>query len=215
MKTYTQLKEEAVQLDEIFDLFGLFGNRQTKDINKRIKTAAQQGPEAEAKERLNIFRELIGGMIRVVKAHPKAAAVTLGLIMADITIAGVQQDMYRAGIERREEEFDPNKLPRSVTETLARRLIKALGDMVFGRGGLLSTSWPYILGLIAAGFSLVGIYKLLRLLVVRGPEWIDALITTRDERALAYTLKKEFDTDVYTQSIRVGSPGQGKIGAVT
>lgn len=212
MKTYTQLKEEAIQLDEIF---GLFGNRQTRDIDKRIKTAAQQGPEAEAKERLNIFRELIGGMIRVVKAHPKTAAATLGLIMADITIAGVQQDMYRAGIERREEEFDPNKLPRSVTETLARRLIKALGDMVFGKGGILATSWPYILGLIAAGFSLVGIYKLLRLLVVRGPEWIDALITTRDERALAYTLKKEFDTDVYTQSIRVGSPGQGKIGAVT
>ena len=56
MKTYTQLKEEAIQLDEIF---GLFGNRQTRDIDKRIKTAAQQGPEAEAKERLNIFRELI------------------------------------------------------------------------------------------------------------------------------------------------------------
>lgn len=212
MKTYTQLKEEAIQLDEIF---GLFGNRQTKDIDKRIKTAAQEGPQAEAKERLSIFRELIDGMVRVVKAHPRSVAVGLGLVMADITIAGFQQDMYRAGVERRGEEFDPDKLPRSVTETLARRLIKSLGDMVFGKGGLIATSWPYILGLIAAGFSLVGIYKLLRLLVVRGPEWVDALVTTRDERALAYTLKKEFDTDVYTQSIRVGSPGQGKIGGVT
>ena len=207
MKTFKQLTEESVQLDEVF---GLFGNRQTNDIKRRIKDATDRGPDEEAKEKINIMQEMLGGIVRVVKAHPQTVAIGLGVFLADLTIASTRRDMYKAGVDRRGETLDPNLLPVSLSGWLAGKMISALQNSSIR---LIQQMWPYLLGLMVAGFSIIGIYKLLRLLVVRGPEWLDAMITTRDERALAYTLKKEFDTDVYTQDIRTGSPGQGKIGS--
>ena len=208
MKTYQQLKEETVELNEVFGLGSLFGNHQTRDIEKRIKNARENGPDAEAKEKLNIYQELLKGIINIVKAHPRKVAAGLGIFLADITIASTRRDMYRAGAEGRGESVNPNDLPKSITGMLAGMLIDAMGESALG---LIRKIYPYVIALIFAGFSIVGIYQLLRVLVVRGPQYLDALITTRDERALAYTLKKEFDTDVFTSGIRTGSPGQGKI----
>lgn len=214
MKTYTQLKEEAM-LDEGF--LGIFGDRQTKDIEKRVKEAAKQGPEAEAEAKLDIIQDLLKGLVGIVKGNPKAVAVGIGVILADLTIASTRRDMYMGGLEKKGIEFDPkihgDKLPKSVSGRLVSLVIDAVLDSAKNFLDRFGPRFYWtILGLIAAGFSLIGIYKLFRMLVVRGPDWLDALITTRDERTLAYTLKKEFDTDVYTQSVRLGSPGQGRIG---
>lgn len=208
MKTYQQLKEETVELNEVLGLGFLFGNHQTRDIEKRIKNARENGPDAEAKEKLNIYQELLKGIVNVVKAHPRKVAAGLGIFLADITIASTRRDMYRAGAESRGESIDPNNLPKSITGMLAGMLIDAMGQSAVS---LIKKIYPYVLALVFAGFSLVGVYQLLRMLVIRGPQWLDSLISTRDERALAYTLKKEFDTDVFSAGIRTGSPGQGKI----
>ena len=207
MKTYQQLKEETVELNEIF---GMFGGHRERELRQRLKDARSQGPEAESQEKINIYRELLKGIVNVVKAHPRKVAAGLGIFLADITIASSRRDMFRAGAERRGETYNPDELPKSITGMLAGMLIDAMGQSALG---LIKKIYPYVLGLIIAGFSLVGIYNLLRLLATRGPQYLDALITTRDERALAYTLKKEFDTDVFTSDIRTGSPGQGKIGS--
>ena len=210
MKTYQQLKEETVELNEIFGLGNLFGGQRRRDLELRLDNARKVGPEAEAKEKLNIYRELLKGMVNVVKAHPTKVAVGLGVLLADLTIASKRRDMYAAGVERRGETYNKDDLPKSVTGIVAGAIIDALGQSSIN---LLKQLSIYALLLMAVGFSLVGVYKLLRMLVVRGPQWLDSLISTRDEKALAYTLKREFDTDVFTSGIRTGSPGQGKITA--
>lgn len=210
MKTYQQLKEESIELNEMLGLGFLFGSREKREIQDRLNKAREQGPQAEASEKLNIYRELLKGIVNIVKAHPRKVAVGMGVVLADITLASTRRDMFKAGAERRGETYNNDDLPKSVTGLIAGMIIDALGEST---DSLIKQLMPHLLKLMFAGFSIVGIYLLLRLLVTRGPQWLDSLISTRDEKALAYTLKKEFNTDVFTADVRTGSPGQGRIGA--
>lgn len=208
MKTFKQLKEEAVSLEE-----GMLGflaggqRRQAKDIKKRLVDASEKGPEEEAKVRLNIFVEVIKGIARIIKNHPKTAAVGLGVYLADVTIAGQRTAMARTGAEKRGEPV--GELPSSISGFLARRMVRSMTDSSFR---MVRQIYIPVILLLVAGFGLVAVYKLLRMLATRGPEYIDTMISTRDNKQLAYNLKKDFGVDVYTSDVRVGSPGHGKIG---
>ena len=63
----------------------------------------------------------------------------------------------------------------------------------------------------AVGFSSIAIFNLLKIVAVRGPKWLEAKLATRDNKQLAYIMKKELGVDIHTQDVRVGSPGRSKI----
>lgn len=179
MKTYQQLKEEAIELNEIF------GRRRAREFEDKVKKAAQEGPEELAKERLSIGSAVIGTIAGTIKRYPRAFLVALGILLADFAQSG------SSGF--------------SLTGWLAN---KALG----GAAEQVKEILPELAMLGAIGFGAFGAYKVLKLIVTRGPAYVEAKMATRDNKALAYTFKKEFGVDVFTDDVRVGSPGQGKIG---
>lgn len=179
MKTYQQLKEEAIELNEIF------GRRRAREFEDQVKKAAQEGPEELAKERLSIGSAVIGTIAGTIKRYPRAFLVALGVLLADFTQSG------QTGFS----------LTGWITD-------KALG----GAAEQVKEILPELAMLGAIGFGTFGAYKVLKLIVTRGPAYVEAMMATRDNKTLAYTFKKEFGVDVFTDDVRVGSPGQGKIG---
>ena len=185
MKTYQQLKEEAIELQEI-RIPGLGGGRRrAKEYEDQVRKAAQEGPENLAKERLTIGSAIIGTIAGTIKRYPRAFLIALGVLLADFAQSGT------SGF--------------SLSGWLAN---KALG----GAAEQVKEILPELGMLGAIGFGTYGAYRVLKLIVTRGPAYVEAMMATRDNKTLAYTFKKEFGVDVFTDDVRVGTPGQGKIG---
>ena len=185
MKTYQQLKEEAIDLQEI-RIPGIGrSSRRVKEYEDRVKKAAKESPGKLAKERLSIGSAVIGSIAATIKRYPRAFLIALGVMLADFTQSG------QTGF--------------SLTGWLANSAVGGVSDQV---GDIL----PKLGMLGAIGFGTYGAYRVLKLIVTRGPAYVEAMMATKDNKTLAYTFKKEFGVDIYTDDVRVGSPGQGKIG---
>lgn len=207
MKKYSQLLEESQQLDEAlgFRTFGrLFGNRTYKDKMKRLRDAEASGDiDKINREKGDLAKESLGDIAKTFRN--RAAIAALGLFLADMTIAGARARAAKAAGE---------DLPSSITNELARTILQGITTttgLPIPNTKNLFLSLSILAGI---GFGLVAIYNVLRLLVTKGPAYLETLAATRDSKTLAYTFKRDFDTDIFTHEVRVGSPGQGKIAPV-
>lgn len=167
---------------ELNEAFG-FGRRK-KNIDDRLTKAAAKGTDEENKERVSITKEVLLGIIRSIKTYPRSYLIALGVAVGDAT-----QSSY-SGV--------------SVGGFLANRIFRGVNNAVMNNLGQLGI-------LAGVGFGAYGTYRLMKLLVTRGPEYLEAKLATRDNKQLAYTMKKEFGVDLHTQDVRVGSPGRSKI----
>lgn len=167
---------------ELNEIFGL--GRRRRSYNERIVDAAKKGPEEAAKESFNITRELMSAVVKSFKAYPRSYFIALGAILADLSQANLTGKSLFGAI---------------------------ISNASGGLATALKAQIPTIAMLAAIGFGGVALFKLLKVLVTKGPQYLEAKLATKDNKTLAYVMKKEFGVDVSTQDVRVGSPGRSKI----
>lgn len=196
MKKYSDVLTESVELYEIFGR-----RRNSKRIEQELEAATKKGPSEVEKKQVSLAKEIILGFLGAIRNHPRKFLITLGLVLGDMaqsSFTGRSATGYMLG----KVADGVNAQLGAAGEDLKRTV----------RDDMMTKDNFIFLGQLAAvGFSAVAIFNLLKIVAVRGPKWLEAKLATRDNKQLAYIMKKELGVDIHTQDVRVGSPGRSRI----
>lgn len=200
MKTYSEVLSESVELYEAwYNPLSWFRDR--RRIEREMEDAVRKGPAEAEKAQVSISKEIILGFLGTIRNHPRKYLALLGIVMGDLA-----QSKYTG-------TSGTGLLLGAVRDGMSAQLAQAGADLQSTvKNDILTTDNIMFLSLLGAvGFSSIAIFNLLKIVAVRGPKWLEAKLATRDNKQLAYIMKKELGVDIHTQDVRVGSPGRSKI----